>query len=241
MATPGTNNTLATERIADNLAKVRLRIARACARCGRRTDDVRLVAISKTQSVGAVAAAVVAGQLDFGENQVQDALIKIPHFADAGLHWHFVGHLQSNKARFLPGNFQWLHTLDSLDLAQRLSHHALEHRAIVNCLIQVNVTRDPKKSGIAPEALDLLIGQLLEHHLVGISLRGLMTIGPQRGDEAMLRECFAGLRRLQQRVGTDFDLDNFDQLSMGMTGDMDHAIAEGATMIRVGSAIFGER
>jgi pyridoxal phosphate enzyme (YggS family) len=240
MAIPG-SLVLSPDQIAANLAEVRLRIARACARSSRRPDDVRLVAISKTHSTGAVAAAIAAGQLDFGENQVQEALTKIPEFAGQGLHWHFIGHLQSNKAKFLPGNFQWLHTLDSMELAQKLSRAALERRAVVNCLIQVNVTGDPRKSGIATEAVAPLLEQLLEQHLVGISLRGLMTIGPQRGGDVELRGCFAQLRGLQQRIHADFDLDNFDQLSMGMTGDMEQAIAEGATMVRVGSAIFGER
>ncbi len=227
--------------IADNLSRVRELISGACDRYRRDINDVRLVAVSKTKPVEAVRAALEAGQLDFGENQVQDALTKIPHFESTKLNWHFIGPLQSNKAKHIPGNFNWWHTLNRLDIARRVSNKAIEINKSINALIQVNVINDPAKSGVLSDSLSPLIEQLLDSNLKGIRLRGLMTIGPQNGSEPELRECFAILRRLLETNRQQFNLAGFDQLSMGMTNDMEQAIAEGATIVRVGSAIFGSR
>lgn len=230
-----------TKEIAANLASVRKRIAEACDRSGRSPDEVRLIAVSKTKPVDAVQAAIRAGQLDFGENQIQDALSKIANIKTPGINWHFIGSLQSNKTKHLPGNFHWWHTLSRVDIAKRVSRKAIELNTPINALIQVNVIHDPAKSGVLPGELPTLLQQLLEEGLPGIKLRGLMTIGPHDGSETEIRDCFGKLRGLLGTSRSQFGLSDFDQLSMGMTSDMEQAIAEGATMIRVGSAIFGSR
>lgn len=227
--------------IADNLARLRATIAQTAAQAGRRPEEVKLIAVSKTQSTDAVAAAVAAGQRVFGENTVQDALTKIPHFAGQGLEWHFIGHLQSNKARFIPGNFAWVHSLDSLALARRLARLAQEQDATVNCLIEVNIARDPVKHGVAPEDVAGLLDQLLKEDLRNIRLAGLMTIGPQFAGETGLRAAFAAVRMLRDDCARRFALPGFAELSMGMSGDYIEAILEGASLVRLGTAVFGGR
>ena len=241
MAGPQITPTPSAHEIAANLNAVRARIAAACTRSGRATEDVRLIAVSKTRPIEAVQTAIQAGQLDFGENQIQDALKKIPNIETPGVQWHFIGPLQSNKTKHLPGNFQWWHTLDRTDIAKRVSRKAVELSATINALIQVNVIHDPAKSGVLPEELPALLEQLMAEDLAGIKLRGLMTIGPHGGGETELRNCFGKLRGLLETSRSQLGLSDFDQLSMGMTNDMEQAIAEGATMVRVGSAIFGSR
>lgn len=233
--------TLLPQTIADNLARVREAIANAAHRAGRNPAEVRLIAVSKTQPPEAVAAAVAAGQRVFGENTVQDALTKIPHFTGQNLEWHFIGHLQSNKVKHIPGNFTWLHSLNSLKLAQRLSRIAQEQQTMVQALIEVNITRDPAKHGVDPDAVPALLDQLLREPLPGIALRGLMAIGPQDGTEKELRTAFAALRELRESCRKLFSLAAFTELSMGMSGDFTEAILEGATLVRIGTAIFGSR
>jgi hypothetical protein len=227
--------------IADSLTTVRERIATACELYNRQPSDVRLIAISKTHPVESIRAAIDAGQLNFGENQIQEALQKIPAVKTPGVQWHYIGPLQSNKTKHLPGNFRWWHTLNRIDIAARVSNKAVEFGTRIDALIQVNVVNDPAKSGVSVEGLSPLVEQLLESRLNGLNLRGLMTIGPHGGNETALRQCFGDLRKLLETTRGQFGLTNFDQLSMGMTNDMEQAIAEGATMVRVGSAIFGSR
>ncbi len=229
------------DTITHNLAQVRAHIADTAQAAGRRPEEVRLIAVSKTLPQAYVVAAVQAGQRDFGENTVQDALTKIPHFAGLGLDWHFIGHLQSNKVKSIPGNFTWVHSLHALPLAQRLSRLAHAQHTTVNLLIEVNITRDPAKHGVAPEALPALIEQLLQAHLPGITLRGLMAMGPHSGDEQQLRSAFAAVRNLRDDCARHYALPGFSELSMGMSGDYVEAIKEGSTMVRVGTAIFGTR
>ena len=227
--------------IASNLLRVRESIDDAARACTRSSDAIRLIAVSKGHSKDAIAAAIAAGQKDFGENTTQDALPKISGIADSSIHWHFIGHLQTNKARFIPGNFSWLHSLDSLELARKLSRRARDQSANINILIEVNVTRDPKKHGIAPEALPDFIEKYLKEDFSALPLRGLMTIGPHDAPEKDIRACFAALRQLRDASQQRFGLKNFTELSMGMSDDYVEAIKEGATMLRVGTAIFGER
>jgi pyridoxal phosphate enzyme (YggS family) len=229
------------QAVAAHLTRVRGTIHEAALRSGREPDAVKLIAVSKTHALSMLEAAIAAGQALFGENTVQEALPKIDALRDRGLEWHFVGHLQSNKTKFIPGHFSWVHSLDSLKLVQRLSQAALEHHAVIQTLIEVNITRDPKKHGIAPEALAAFLEQLLKAGLTGISPRGLMAIGPYPASEAEARRAFAELRRLRDACRQNFDLAGFVELSMGMSGDYTAAIQEGATMVRVGTAIFGER
>jgi hypothetical protein len=227
--------------VAANLARLRADLALAAERAGRRADELSLIAVSKTQPPEAVAAAVAAGQRVFGENTVQDALTKIPRFAGQGLEWHFIGHLQSNKARHIPGHFAWLHSLDSLKLAQRVAGFAREQGVTVNALIEVNLTRDPARHGVLPEALAPLLDALLKAELDGLALRGLMTIGPHPATGPERRVVFAGLRGLRDECARRFALPGFTELSMGMSGDYIEAVLEGATLVRLGTAIFGER
>jgi hypothetical protein len=229
------------DTIASNLFHVRQSIAEVARACTGSSDAIRLIAVSKGHRPSAIAAAIAAGQKDFGENTSQEALKKIPHFQNQGLEWHFIGHLQTNKAKFIPGNFSWLHSLDNLDLARKISRRAQELSANINILIEVNVTHDPKKHGIAPDALADFVEQFLKENLSALSLRGLMTIGPHTAPEKEIRGCFARLRELRDTCRTRYALPGFTELSMGMSGDYVEAIKEGATMLRVGTAIFGKR
>ena len=229
------------DAIASNLFRVRQSIAEAARLAGREPGEIRLIAVSKNHSHEAVAAAIASGHKEFGESTVQEALPKISHLANKSVAWHFIGHLQSNKAKFIPHNFSWLHSLDSQALARKLSRLAQEQSANINILIEVNVSRDPGKHGIAPEALVEFIEQLLKENLPALSLRGLMTIGPHAAPEEEIRRCFASLRDLRDECGKRLALPGFTELSMGMSDDYTEAIKEGATMVRIGTAIFGER
>jgi len=227
--------------IAGNLSRIRSAIADAAIRASRDPADIRLVAVSKNQPVTAVAAAVAAGQHVFGENTVQDAMRKIPHFAGQGLEWHFIGHLQSNKVRHIPGSFSWVHSVDSLKLAERISRLAAEQGCIIHALIEINITGGASRHGIDPRELAPLLESLLKQTLPGLRLRGLMTIGPHPATSSESRHAFAGLRTLCEQNAVRFGLPDFNQLSMGMSGDFTEAIAEGSTLVRIGTALFGER
>ncbi len=159
------------------LENIRQRMAAAARRAGRTVDEVRLIAVSKTQPVEAIQALIDLGIRDFGESQIQEAQEKIEHFQNADLEWHFIGHLQTNKAKHIPGNFSWLHTLDSIKLANRLARHCQETHSTLNILIQVNVSGDPDKHGLPAERLFGFTEELLEAGRAELSLRGLMTIG----------------------------------------------------------------
>ncbi len=231
----------AYEWVADNLARVRESVELAAQKAGRQTAGVRIVAVSKNHPVEAIAAAVSAGHRLFGESTTQEALSKIATLANPELEWHFVGHLQSNKARFIPGNFRCLHSLDSHKLAQRLSRFAEEQQAKLDLLIEVNVMRDTAKHGVLPEAVVPLIESILKESLPALRLRGLMAIGPHPADELTLRKAFAEVRGLRDDCRARLGLKDFSELSMGMSGDFAEAIAEGSTLVRIGTAIFGER
>ncbi len=231
-----------TTDIAHRLQSVRQTISEVARAAGRHPAEIRLVAVSKGQPAASIREAVAARQLEFGESTVQEALEKIPLFRPYGVIWHFVGHLQTNKAKFIPGHFPWLHSLDSLKLAETLERRAREAGVVIQTLIEVNVTRDPRKHGVAPEALEPLLEQLLAADLRHLALRGLMTIGPYPvAAEAEVRTCFATLRALRDRCRERFKLHDFTELSMGMSTDYREAVKEGATLVRIGSAIFGER
>jgi len=227
--------------IAANLAQLQERMARAAALAGRPVESIRLVAVSKNQPPVAVSAAVAAGQRLFGENTVQDALTKIPQFSGQGLEWHFIGHLQANKAKHIPGNFAWLHSLDQFRLAERVARFASVAGVTVNTLIEVNISRDPRRHGVMPEQVPELLDQLVAAGLSGLVLRGLMAIGPHPASESEVRSAFAAMRTLRETCAARHALPGFTELSMGMSGDLEAAILEGSTLVRVGSAIFGER
>ncbi len=228
--------------LAENLSAVQKNIKQCTDKVGRDVNDIRLIAVSKTRSLEEVKAIASLGQNCFGENTIQDAMSKIPHFNHSDVEWHFIGHLQSKKAGKLPGYFQWIHSLDSLKLAQKLSA-AMSNNAknsTLNCLIQVNVSGESSKSGLMLPQVKPLLQQLLQLDLPCLSWRGLMTIGVE-GDERKTRDAFKQLRLLREGCESEFDLQEFDQLSMGMSGDYCLAIEEGATMVRVGASIFGPR
>lgn len=228
-------------RVRQNLEAIRGRIELAARDAGRDPARIRLIAVSKTQSPDSVLAAVAAGQLDFGENTVQEALPKMEELASRGLNWHFIGTLQTNKAKFIPGRFCCLHSLDRLALAQQLAQGCARAHASLDVLIQVNVTGEHSKHGVPADGLYALVEQILDARLEALHLRGLMTLAPLAAPEALLHECFARLRTLREGCALRFGLPSFSELSMGMSGDFEVAIAEGATMVRIGTAIFGPR
>ena len=223
------------------LEAVRDRIGEACARAGRDPDSVTLVAVSKTFPALAVREAIAAGQRHFGENYVQESVDKIAEFAGnepaEGLVWHFIGPIQSNKTRPIAQNFQWVHTIDREKIARRLAEQRDGHLPALNVCIEVNVSGEASKSGVSPGELPALAE--IVAGLPRLKLRGLMAIPEPTPDEALSRRRFAQLRELRDALNTRGH--TLDTLSMGMTADMQAAIAEGATLVRIGTAIFGER
>ncbi len=226
-----------TDHIAENLAAVHRRMAAACARAGRSPDSVRLLAVSKTHGPDAVRAAAAAGQVLFGENRVQEAAAKMPE-CPAHVQWHLIGHLQSNKAAQAARLFDWVHSVDSVRLLEALDRHAGEAGRRLDVLVQVNVSGEGSKSGLAPEGVPAVLARCNE--LTNVQVRGLMTIPPLTEDPEKARPYFRALRELRDRWAAELGMD-LDELSMGMTHDLEAAIGEGATIVRVGTAIFGER
>jgi len=228
--------------IKSRLASVNERIRKAAQHADRNPDGITLVAVSKTWPWDYVAEAIACGQKHFGENKIQEALTKTEKTRGRDdIVWHFIGHLQSNKARFVPGNFQWLHTLDSMKLAKQLERFCAQTDTRLNVLVQVNIANDPAKQGLPKPELESFLEQYLQAGLKHLVLRGLMTIGAVDSDETTRRRWFSELRDLRKSLAEKFTLSQFDQLSMGMSGDFEEAIEEGATLVRVGSTIFGER
>jgi pyridoxal phosphate enzyme (YggS family) len=225
---------------AERLAAVGERIAAAARRSGRLPQEVRLIAVSKTKTSQDIQSLVDLGVKDFGENQIQEGLGKLAQFRETALDWHFIGHLQSNKCKFIPGNFSWVHSIDSEKLVRRIAQAAREADTNVNLLLQVNVSADPAKYGVPSRDLFPLVEHILEQAPGRAQLRGLMTIGYRGAGDDERRRSFAALRQLleqcQQRFG-----ESMTELSMGMSGDFEPAIEEGATMVRVGTALFGPR
>ncbi len=225
--------------IAENLETVRQRLARAAARAGRGPDTVALLAVSKTCPAEAVRAAHAAGQRAFGENYVQEALDKIHALADlrATLDWHLIGPLQSNKTRVVAEAFDWVHSVDRLKIAQRLSEQRPAWLPPLNVCLQVNVSGEASKSGVAPQEVPALAQAVVA--LPRLRLRGLMSIpepaefeAAQRVPHRLLHACLTQLQAQGLRL---------DTLSMGMSADVEAAVLEGATWVRVGTAIFGAR
>jgi pyridoxal phosphate enzyme (YggS family) len=223
--------------ISDNLQAVRERIFAACVAAGRKPSDVRLVAASKAWPSVVLAKAAEAGQKAFGENYVQEALVKIDALAGADLEWHFIGPLQSNKTRPVAEHFAWVHSIDRLCIAERLSAQRPPNLPPLQVCVEINVSGELSKSGVAPEAAKALCQAVAA--LPNIRLRGLMAM-PAPGEDMLLsRSRFAAVRELRDRLNL-LDL-GLDVLSLGMSHDLEAAILEGATMVRVGTAIFGQR
>jgi len=223
--------------IAANLQAVRARIAAACVAAGRPAESVQLLAVSKTWPAANVREAVAAGQRAFGENYVQEAVDKAAQLAEPGLEWHFIGPLQSNKTRLVAENFAWVHSVDRLKIAERLAAQRPPGLAPLQVCIQVNVSGEASKSGCAPDQAAVLAHAVAA--LPRLSLRGLMTIPEPSEDSSLQRSRFALLRQLRDRLKAGGLA--LDTLSMGMSHDLEAAIMEGATLVRIGTAIFGER
>ena len=226
--------------IKENLAIIQDRIASAARRAGRDPASVSLVAVSKKKPLSAVLEAASAGQNIFGENYLQDAKEKILACPEK-LSWHFIGHVQSNKAKAVAELFDMVETVDRLKLARALDKHARNCDRILSVLLQVNIGRDPKKSGVMPEDIEPLLTGISE--FTNLRLKGFMTITPFMANPEDVRPFFRRLRRLAedfQERGFFADIDQV-QLSMGMSADFEIAIEEGATLVRVGTALFGPR
>ncbi len=223
--------------ITENLTLISDLLRKSAAEADRDPDSVRLLAVSKKQPLGAIREAADAGQRDFGENYVQEGLEKIEALASRDLTWHFIGHLQSNKTRVVAEYFDWVHTIDKLKIARRLSDQRPEGRSPLNVCIQVNVDAEASKAGATPDAVPELAAACAE--LPGIRLRGLMCLPAMRSGFEEQRVPFATLRALAEKLRTS-GVDT-DTLSMGMTADYRAAIFEGATIVRIGTALFGPR
>jgi hypothetical protein len=221
--------------LADNLARVREDIARIQAAEGL-AGDVRIVAVTKGHPPDAVAAAVRAGVPDVGENRVQEALAKQAEIRDAA-RWHLIGHLQTNKAKSVPGRFVLVHSVDSLRVVEALDAAGARAGTRVPVLVQVNVAREPQKSGCAPEEAAAVVERAAAAE--GLALAGLMTMAPYEADERAQRKVFGELRRMRDALRAPGRA--LPELSMGMSGDYRAAVAEGATMLRLGTVLFGER
>lgn len=223
--------------IAANLQAVRNRVAAACVAASRDPASVVLLAVSKTWPAEAVRAAAECGQRAFGESYVQEALPKLDALADLALEWHFIGPLQSNKTRHVAANFAWAHSVERMKIAERLSAQRPAGLAPLDVCIEVNVSGEASKSGCLPSEVPALCKAVAG--LPNLKLRGLMAIPEPTDDLALQRQRFAHLRRMRDDLNADGLA--LDTLSMGMSHDLEAAIMEGATIVRVGTAIFGER
>ena len=214
------------------------RLRAAEKRFDRPNNSVCLVAVSKTYPARDIRTVAQQGQQDFGENQVRDALAKFPELGDLNRTWHFIGPIQSNKCRDIAQNFDWIHSVERLKIARRLSELRPVEMEPLNILLQVNLQNEITKAGISPDAVSELAATVLE--LPNIRLRGLMAIPAPENDFDRQRSIFSHLRELQERTSQQLGI-SLDCLSMGMTDDLEAAVAEGTTHVRIGTAIFGPR
>jgi len=216
---------------------VRSRIAAAAARAGRPAESVRIVAVTKGHPLERAREAAAAGLLDLGENRVQEALAKQDAWPDAPVRWHLIGHLQRNKVRLAVGRFALIHSLDSIRLADALEAAAAAAGSVQDVLVEVNVAREPQKGGAAPEEAPALVGRAAA--LPHLRLLGLMAMAPYGASVAEQHRVFGGLRALRDSLATSAL--ELAVLSMGMSDDFEAAVEEGATMVRLGTVLFGER
>ena len=224
----------------DRITQIQNRIARAAESCGRSPDEVKLVAVSKTKPVASVQQALDAGLDLFGENYIQEAREKVNALAASPAQWHFIGHLQSNKAKYAVRLFDLIHSVDSEKLAGELNKQAAKTGKVQPILLQVNIARETSKSGTSREEAVDLVTRIST--LESLSLKGLMTMPPFFDNQEKARPYFRLLRELRDHI-RDLTIPGIamDELSMGMTGDFEAAIEEGATLVRIGTAIFGGR
>lgn len=225
--------------IHEKLAEVKENINTACERAGRNTDEVTLIAVSKTKPIEMLRDAYAAGARDFGENKVQELMDKIPQMPE-DIRWHMIGHLQRNKVKYIVDKVWLIHSVDSLRLAEEISIQALKKKVTVNILVEVNVAQEESKFGTSADETIALVEEIAK--LPGIHIKGLMTIAPFVENSEENREYFRKLKQLSVDISRK-NIDNVSMsiLSMGMTGDYTVAVEEGATHVRVGTGIFGER
>ena len=227
-----------TDTLLENhIAKLRLRLRQSAQKYDRAESDILLLAVSKTQPAAAIRAAYACGLSHFGESYVQEASAKIEALADLPLTWHFIGPLQSNKTRAVAEQFHWVHSVEREKTARRLSEQRPQELAPLQVCLQVNISGEHSKSGVAPDAASDLAAAVAS--LPRLTLRGLMAIPAATDDVAAQREAFAGLRREFESLRRHHP--QMDTLSMGMSRDLEAAIAEGSTLVRIGTAIFGPR
>ncbi|WP_307730759.1 YggS family pyridoxal phosphate-dependent enzyme [Acidaminobacter sp.] len=230
---------MTTEKLQNHLKHVESRIREAAIRSGRAPDAIQLVAVTKTQSVETLEKAYAAGVRTVGENRVQELLAKWPSFEDR-FEWHIIGHLQSNKVKYIIDKVALIHSVDSLKLAQEISRQAIKIGKVMPVLIQVNPAEEETKFGLSSSEVELLVREAAL--LPGIKIQGLMTIAPFVEDEGLLRQVFSEMRQIFDHL-KEVSIQGVEMkyLSMGMTHDFEIAIEEGATMVRIGSGLFGER
>ena len=226
--------------IEKNITSVKQRIDQAVTQAGRDPKSLKLLAVSKTRPASDIEEAFIKGLSAFGENYLQEAIEKINSLATLGAEWHFIGPLQSNKTRQVAEHFDWVHSVDRIKIAKRLSEQRPDHLPPINICLQVNIDAEPSKSGVLPEdAIDLA---LIISDLPNIHLRGLMAIPKASSTLDAQRQPFRALRLLKEKVNQQLDnSQKLDTLSMGMSGDIEAAILEGSTILRVGTDIFGPR
>ena len=227
--------------IEHNLAVARQLLSQAATDSGRFPEEIKLIAVSKTKPAKMINEAFLANQTAFGENMVQEAIDKMSTLKKTEkIEWHMIGHLQKNKVKFCPGNFKWIHSIDSIELAKKLEERCAAKRQNINVLIQVNISQEKSKFGVQKLSELYQLAEIL-HAGHWIKLRGLMTIPEPDLGEASTRKIFEKVRIWKEHLRDELGAPEINELSMGMTADFKWAIQEGATMIRLGSAIFGPR
>ncbi|MCR5791781.1 MAG: YggS family pyridoxal phosphate-dependent enzyme [Lachnospiraceae bacterium] len=225
--------------IKENMTLVEANIRKACEKAGRKREEVTLISVSKTKPVPQLLEALDAGATDFGENKVQELCDKIETITQP-VNWHMIGHLQRNKVKYIVGKVKLIHSVDSLRLASQIQEESAKRNIISSILIEVNVAKEDTKFGVMPEETEELIREI--SRFPNVRIKGLMTIAPFVDDPEDNRQYFRALKALSIDIkGKNIDNVSMDELSMGMTGDYTVAIEEGATMVRVGTGIFGER
>ena len=224
----------------ERLTELSTELAELATQAGRSPEEIKLIAVSKTHPSELIAEAFQAGQVRFGENRVQEASEKIERLQNPGIEWHLIGHLQKNKARFCPGRFDWIHSVDSQELLELLEKQCALQSQPIQILLQANLSQEDSKSGVSD--YDNLC-RLLEktQGCQWLRCRGLMTMAAATDDANKIRKTFSQLRTWLEKLRNEFTLTTFTELSMGMSSDYRIAIAEGATMIRLGTTLFGER
>ncbi len=224
--------------IAENLAEVQGRISRSIKKSGREPDSVRLISVSKQVGVEQIEEAREAGAVIFGENKIQEVIPKIEQMGSEGIAWHFIGHLQKNKVKFIDGHFDLIHSVDSFELAEKIARNSQSENRVQKILLQINVSGEAAKFGMEPGELEKRLQDFT--WLKGTQVEGLMTIPPFDSDPEKSRRHFSRLRELRDQCEKENGLP-LRELSMGMSHDFEIAIEEGATLVRVGTAIFGPR